>query len=59
MIVATNVATSCDKCFYRRENIYTAKKVIETNNTNSSMEYGIDDDDFKKIMKILQNGRFK
>lgn len=44
---------------FERENIYTAKKVIETNNTNSSMEYGIDDDDFKKIMKILQNGRFK
>ena len=25
MIVATNVATSCDKCFYSSENIYNAK----------------------------------
>ena len=43
---------------FERENIYSAKKVIEKYN-NPTSEYGIDDDDFKKIMEILQNGRFK
>lgn len=43
---------------FERENIYTAKKMIEKNNYPTS-EYGIDDEDFKKIMEILKNGRFK
>ena len=41
------------------KNIYTAKRTLETTVTPSTSDYGIDDDDFRKIMEILQNGKFK
>ena len=44
---------------FHNENIYIAKRTLETTVTQPTSDYGIDDDDFRKIMEILQNGRFK
>ena len=59
-----NMIEDCKKKYrwefnFHNENIYTAKRALETAVAPSTPDYGIDDDDFRKIMEILQNGRFK
>ena len=59
-----NMIADCKKKYRwefncHNKNIYTAKRTLETTVTPSTSDYGIDDDDFRKIMEILRNGKFK
>ena len=59
-----NIVEDCKEKYkwefnFHNENIYIAKRALEAPVKAPTTAYGIDDDDFKKIMEILQNGRFK
>ena len=44
---------------FHKENFKTAKRTQRTPANTYDTDYGIDDGDFKKIMEILQKGKFK